>query len=34
MAFPYAFMNGYNKGLETAISIIEEKIKLIEEAED
>ena len=29
-----AFMNGYNRGLETAISVIEEKIKAIEEAED
>lgn len=29
-----AFMNGYNRGLETAISVIEEKIKVIEEAED
>lgn len=29
-----AFMNGYNRGLDTAISVIEEKIKAIEEAED
>lgn len=29
-----AFMNGYNRGLGTAISVIEEKIKAIEEAED
>lgn len=29
-----AFMNGYNIGLETAISVIEEKIKQIEETED
>ena len=28
------FMNGYNRGLDTAISVIEEKIKVIEEAED
>jgi len=29
-----AFMNGYNRGIDTAISVIEEKIKSIEEAED
>ena len=29
-----AFMNGYNRGLESAISVIEEKIRAIEEAED
>ena len=29
-----AFMNGYNRGLDAAISVIEEKIKVIEEAED
>ena len=29
-----AFMSGYNRGLETAISVIEENIKAIEEAED
>lgn len=29
-----AFMNGYNRGLEAAISVIEEKIKAIEEAEN
>ncbi len=29
-----AFMNGYNRGLESAISVIEEKIRVIEEAED
>ena len=29
-----AFMNGYNRGLDAAISVIEEKIKAIEEAED
>lgn len=29
-----AFMNGYNRGLETAISVIEKKIKAIEQAED
>lgn len=29
-----AFMSGYNRGLETAISVIEEKIKAIGEAED
>jgi uncharacterized protein (DUF2164 family) len=28
------FINGYNRGLESAISVIEEKIKAIEEAED
>jgi uncharacterized protein (DUF2164 family) len=28
------FMDGYNRGLESAISVIEEKIKAIEEAED
>lgn len=28
------FMSGYNRGLETAISVIEEKIKAIEEAKD
>lgn len=29
-----AFMSGYNRGLESAISVIEEKIKAIEESED
>lgn len=29
-----AFMNGYNRGLEQAISLIEDKIKAIENAED
>ena len=29
-----AVMNGYNRGLDAAISVIEEKIKTIEEAED
>lgn len=28
------FMNGYNRGIETAISVIEEKIKAIEEVDD
>lgn len=29
-----AFMNGYNTGLDAAISLIEDKIKAIENAED
>lgn len=29
-----AFMNGYNRELDAAISVIDEKIKAIEEAED
>ena len=29
-----AFMNGYNRGLDSAISLIEDKIKAIENAED
>ena len=29
-----AFMNGYNRGLDTAISLLNEKIEYIEKAED
>ena len=29
-----AFMNGYNRGLDTAISLLNERIDCIEKAED
>ena len=29
-----AFMNGYNRGLDTAISLLNERIEYIEKAED